>query len=90
MNFYQLKNVLNFPHLCGAIVRKSDVFALLQLNLDECSGITHDIEVLQLNSSSEHCRPPAMAIGRLQRVLALHEEDVDTINRYISEHKMTE
>lgn len=88
MNFYELKNNLNFPHLGGAITRKADVAALYLLNLDECSAIQNDIDALMLNQYEALRHGFAASIARLERLKALHEADVDTIAAYMKQHKM--
>lgn len=90
MNFYELKLNLNFPNLAGAIRRKVDVVALLNLNKDEVRAIEADIELFGFNI--QEGQPPLNggAIGRLQRIKALHKEDITTLEKYLKEHKMTE
>lgn len=90
MNFYELKLELNFPRLAGAIRRKSDVRALLELNEQE-SGRVWDLCLLIDLNKDERDRPYEQEIiDRLQRLYHMHRADIQVLQNYLKEHKMVE
>lgn len=90
MNFYDLKRTLYFPGLAGAIKRRSDCYSLRELNLDEARAIRQDIEVLTLNKNLELSGIRQRVIDRLERIYQLHMSDIEAIEDYIRESKITE
>lgn len=90
MNFYELKSLLMFPRLAGAIRRKSDVAALLQLN-KERAGRYWDLAMLVDLNSNKRDRPYEDEVcAALMDLHHMHMHDVNTLQKYLDEHKMGE
>jgi hypothetical protein len=90
MNFYDLKSKLNFPYLAGAIRLKSDCLALMQLN-EERAGRLWDLALLVELNQDEVSRPyEGQVCEALMSLWAMHKKDVETIKKYLVQHKMLE
>lgn len=88
MNFYDLKAKLHFAYLAGAIRLKSDLVALMQLN-EERAGRLWDLGLLVELNYDEANRPYEREVSMaIHELWAMHKADVETIKKYLVDHKM--